>query len=60
MPGEFSSPEDEKKQGSPPGLGPVGRHDHAMDEIRYFAATVAAREEDRGGIFAGCVERGRF
>ena len=35
-------------------------HDHAMDEIRYFAATVAAREEDRGGIFAGCVERGRF
>ena len=35
-------------------------HDHAMDEIRYFVATVAAREEDRGGIFAGCVERGRF
>ena len=35
-------------------------HDHAMDEIRYFAATVAAREEERGGIFAGCVERGRF
>ena len=35
-------------------------HDHAMDELRYFAATVAAREEDRGGIFAGCVERGRF
>ncbi len=35
-------------------------HDHAMDEIRYFAATVAAREEDRSGIFAGCVERGRF
>jgi len=34
-------------------------HDHAMDEIRYFAATVAGRE-GRGGVFAGCVERGRF
>ena len=34
-------------------------HDHAMDEIRYFAATVAGRE-GRGGMFAGCVERGRF
>ena len=34
-------------------------HDHAMDEIRYFAATVAAKE-GRGGMFAGCVERGRF
>ena len=34
-------------------------HDHAMDEIRYFAATVAGKE-GRGGMFAGCVERGRF
>ena len=34
-------------------------HDHAMDEIRYFAATVAGRE-GRGGVFAGCVERGVF
>ena len=31
-------------------------HDHAMDEIRYFAATVAGREGS-GGVFAGCVER---
>ena len=31
-------------------------YDHAMDEIRYFAATVAGRERN-GGIFAGCVER---
>ncbi len=34
-------------------------HDHAMDEIRYFAATVAAREE-RDGWFAGSVERRAF
>lgn len=34
-------------------------HDHAMDEIRYFAATVAGKE-GRSGVFAGCVERGRF
>ncbi len=34
-------------------------HDHAMDEIRYFAATVAAGEE-KGGWFAGSVERSRF
>lgn len=34
-------------------------HDHAMDEIRYFAATVAGKE-GRGGFVAGCVERGRF
>ena len=33
-------------------------HDHAMDDIRYFAATVAAGER---GYFGGlCVERGRF
>ena len=33
-------------------------HDHAMDDIRYFAATVAAGERgDFGGL---CVERGRF
>ena len=34
-------------------------HDHAMDEIRYFAATVAGKE-GRGGFVAGCVERGVF
>ncbi|MCI8304004.1 MAG: PBSX family phage terminase large subunit [Lawsonibacter sp.] len=34
-------------------------HDHAMDEIRYFAATVAGRE-GRNGMFAGYVERGRL
>ena len=34
-------------------------HDHAMDEIRYFAATVAGRET-RGRVFAGSVERERF
>ncbi len=33
------------------------QNDHAMDEIRYFAATVAAREERPGGIYAGVVER---
>lgn len=34
-------------------------HDHAMDDIRYFAVTVAAR---RGGTYAGAatVERRRF
>ena len=34
-------------------------HDHAMDEIRYFAATVAGRE-GRGGFVAGSVERKVF
>lgn len=34
-------------------------NDHAMDEIRYFAATVAGKEGG-GGVFAGCVERGAF
>lgn len=33
-------------------------HDHAMDEIRYFASTVVAGEES--GFFAGCVERKPF
>ena len=33
-------------------------HDHAMDDIRYFAATVAAGTEDCLDGF--CVERGRF
>ena len=33
-------------------------HDHAMDEIRYFAATVAAKGES--GLFAGSVERRAF
>ena len=35
-------------------------HDHAMDEIRYFAATVAGREESAEGVFAGSVERRVF
>ncbi len=34
-------------------------HDHAMDEIRYFASTVVV-EGDGGGFFAGSVERQRF
>ena len=34
-------------------------HDHAIDDIRYFAATVAGRE-GRSGMFAGSVERERF
>ena len=33
-------------------------HDHAMDEIRYFAATVAGKEQS--GFFAGSVERRAF
>lgn len=33
--------------------------DHAMDDIRYFAATVAGRTAT-SGFYAGCVERGRF
>ena len=33
-------------------------NDHAMDEIRYIAATVAERKG--GGVYAGCVERGAF
>jgi PBSX family phage terminase large subunit len=32
-------------------------YDHAMDEIRYFANTVAEQEPMRDGIYAGCVER---
>ena len=34
-------------------------HDHAMDEIRYFAATVAGKE-GKNGFFAGSVERTAF
>ena len=34
-------------------------HDHAMDDIRYFAAAVA-REEGRGGAFARSVDRQAF
>ena len=34
-------------------------HDHAMDDIRYFAATVAAKKPV-SGFFAGSVERGSF
>ena len=33
-------------------------HDYAMDDIRYFAVTVAAKE--RGGSWAGSVERRIF
>lgn len=36
---------------------PRKEHDHAMDEIRYFVATVAAPEEGGDGFFAGYVER---
>lgn len=35
-------------------------HDHAMDEIRYFAATVAGKEGGNGGFYAGVVERKQF
>ncbi len=35
----------------------VQETDHAMDEIRYFAATVAVRKQAGGGVFAGCVRR---
>ena len=34
-------------------------HDHAMDERRYFAATVAAKERG-GGVYAGSSERRTF
>ena len=34
-------------------------HDHAMDDIRYFAATVAARRA-YGGVGAWAVERQAF
>ena len=33
----------------------VKEHDHAMDDIRYFAVTVAGRRSE--GFFAGAVER---
>ena len=33
----------------------VKEHDHAMDDIRYFAVTVASRRSE--GFFAGAVER---
>ena len=36
----------------------VKEHDHAMDDIRYFAATIAAGSS--GGFFAGSVERTGF
>jgi len=35
----------------------VKENDHAMDEIRYFAATVAAVEERKNSVFAGTVRR---
>ena len=34
---------------------PRKEHDHAMDEMRYFAMDVAA--EEQGGFAASCVER---
>ncbi len=37
----------------------VKEHDHAMDEIRYFSATVAGRRGEPC-LDAGFVERGRF
>lgn len=38
----------------------VKEHDHAMDEIRYFASTVANPGLGWGGVYAGSVERGSF
>lgn len=35
----------------------IKQHDHAMDDIRYFAATVAAGDRRGSGIFAGSVTR---
>lgn len=35
----------------------VKENDHAMDEIRYFAATVAAGRSGGSGVFAGSVRR---
>ena len=32
-------------------------HDHAMDDIRYFAATVAAPQQSGSPFFAGAIER---
>ena len=58
--GEFISPEEVEFVGSPTGESRVGRHDHAMDEIRYFAATVVGRKAGRSGVFAGAVRRGQF
>ena len=36
---------------------PKKEHDHAMDEIRYFAATVAGRAAGASPVCAGSVER---
>ena len=47
-----------KASGSPTGASRMGRHDHAMDEIRYFAATVADRGS--GQFYVGSVERSAF
>lgn len=52
--GEFTSPEDLKMSGVPGRRKPAGAT-HAMDDIRYFAATVAAK--NGGSFFAGSVER---
>ena len=36
---------------------PRKEDDHAMDDMRYFAATVAAQATSEGGFFVGSVER---
>lgn len=54
--GRIYSAQGKSDPGSPPGWGRAGGHDHAMDDIRYFAATVACRRTE--GFFAGAVERG--
>ena len=38
----------------------IKEHDHAMDDIRYFAATAAAGEGERSGLAAGYAEREAF
>lgn len=54
--GGSTPPKENEIRGPPPGCGRVGRHDRAMDDIRYFAVTVAGRRTD--GFFASTVERG--
>ncbi|MCI9586663.1 MAG: PBSX family phage terminase large subunit [Oscillospiraceae bacterium] len=38
---------------------PRKENDHAMDDMRYFAATIAGREEGASGVGAVAVARGR-
>ena len=42
--------------GSPGGVSRLGRHDHAMDEIRYFVMSLGKEEP----LAADVVERPRF